>query len=199
LLINVDFAHGVFIFIVATIAMLLFAAATQGYFLVKNRFYETVLLLLIAFTLFRPGFWMELLYPPYDEVAPAQRVEVAEQLPPGTESRLHIEGFDAVGNPQSFVAILPLGEGATGEERLLDAGLETLEMDGETVVDNVGFDSPAEAAGLEFDQKIQGVLKPLAQPWKELMYIPAFAVLALIIIMQRRRRETTGSTAPATA
>ncbi len=199
LLINVDFAHGVFIFIVATIAMLLFAAATQGYFLVKNRFYESVLLLLIAFTLFRPGFWMDMLYPPYEEVAPAQIVEVAEQLPPGTEIRLHIEGFDAVGNPQSFVAILPLGEGATGEERLLDAGLETLEMDGETVVDNVGFDSPAEAAGLEFDQKIQGVLKPLAQPWKELMYIPAFAVLALIIIMQRRRRETTGSTAPATA
>ena len=38
------------IFIVATIAMLIFAAATQGWFLVKSRWYESVLLLLVAFT-----------------------------------------------------------------------------------------------------------------------------------------------------
>jgi TRAP-type uncharacterized transport system fused permease subunit len=39
--------------------MLIFAAATQGYFLTRSRIYESVLLLLIAFTLFRPGFWMD--------------------------------------------------------------------------------------------------------------------------------------------
>ncbi|WP_241006453.1 DUF3394 domain-containing protein, partial [Aeromonas media] len=71
LLINVDFAHGVLIFIVATIAMLIFAAATQGFFLVKSRWYESVLLLLVAFTLFRPGFWMDRLHDPYRDTAPA--------------------------------------------------------------------------------------------------------------------------------
>jgi TRAP-type uncharacterized transport system fused permease subunit len=35
--------------------MLVFAAATQGYFLVKTRWYETLLLLLVTFTLFRPA------------------------------------------------------------------------------------------------------------------------------------------------
>ncbi len=40
LLINVDWLHGIFIFIVATVAMLLFAAATQGWFLARNRIYE---------------------------------------------------------------------------------------------------------------------------------------------------------------
>ena len=45
------------IFVVAVVAMLLFAAATQGYFFARrNRIYETVALLLIAFTLFRPGY-----------------------------------------------------------------------------------------------------------------------------------------------
>ena len=34
----------------ATLAMLLFAAATQGYFLVRSRFYESLLLLLITRT-----------------------------------------------------------------------------------------------------------------------------------------------------
>ncbi|HAJ87381.1 MAG TPA: C4-dicarboxylate ABC transporter, partial [Pseudomonas sp.] len=75
LLIGVDFWHGVLIFIVATIAMLIFAAGTQGYFLVRSRWYESLLLLLVAFTLFRPGFWMDLIHDPYQEIPPAQLVE----------------------------------------------------------------------------------------------------------------------------
>ncbi len=69
LLIDVTMVQGIFVFIVATIAMLLFAAATQGCFLASNRIYETVALLLIAFTLFRPGFWMDMVSPPYSEEA----------------------------------------------------------------------------------------------------------------------------------
>ena len=54
LLIGVDVIHGIFIFIVATVAMLLFAAATQGWFLARNRVWESVALLLLAFTFFLP-------------------------------------------------------------------------------------------------------------------------------------------------
>lgn len=46
LLIDVTIYKAVFIFIVATVAMLLFAAATQGYFLVRNRIWESLALLL---------------------------------------------------------------------------------------------------------------------------------------------------------
>jgi TRAP-type uncharacterized transport system fused permease subunit len=35
--------------------MLVFAAATQGYFLVRTRWYETIALLLVTFTLFGPA------------------------------------------------------------------------------------------------------------------------------------------------
>ncbi|HSK40605.1 MAG TPA: TRAP transporter permease, partial [Arenibaculum sp.] len=40
----------------ATLAMLVFAAATQGWFLTRNRLWEAAAMLLVAFTLFRPGF-----------------------------------------------------------------------------------------------------------------------------------------------
>ena len=43
------------VFIIAVIAMMLFAAATQGYLLARNRIWETGVLLLVAFSLFRPG------------------------------------------------------------------------------------------------------------------------------------------------
>jgi len=56
LLIDVSTGKAVFIFIVAVIAMMLFAAATQGYFLARSKWYESIALLLVALTLFRPGF-----------------------------------------------------------------------------------------------------------------------------------------------
>ena len=39
--------------------MMLFAAATQGYWLVRCRWWETIVLLLVAFTLLRPGYWLD--------------------------------------------------------------------------------------------------------------------------------------------
>jgi hypothetical protein len=197
LLINVGWVGGVLVFIVATAAMLIFAAATQGFFLTRSRAYETVLLLFVAFTLFRPGFWMDMVSPPTRDVAPAEIMEVAGRMKSGENLRLRVDGIDAIGNPRSFVALLPLGEGATGEERLSAAGLDVLIDGDEALVDNAGFDSPAEAAGLEFDQKIVAVKEPVYQPPKELMYIPALAVLGLNIFMQRGRQRRQLATAAA--
>ncbi len=187
LLINVDFLHGLFIFVIATVAMLIFAAATQGYFIARSRFYESILLLLVAFTLFRPGFWMDMIVAPYNEVAPAEMVKIADDLPAGTELRLHISGLDDVGNPREFVALLPLAEGKTGQERIANTGLETVAQEDALLVDFVEYGSTAAAVGLSFDQKILGVLAPNSQPWKELMFIPALLLLALIIYVQRKR------------
>ena len=46
----------------------------------------------------------------------------------------------------------------------MSAGLELLEQEGEISVDGVSFDNAAEAAGLDFDQKIVKVLAPRWQP-----------------------------------
>jgi TRAP-type uncharacterized transport system fused permease subunit len=66
LLIDVTWYKAIFVFAPnrGVIAMMLFAAATQGYFFVRSRWWETVALLLIAFTLFRPGFWLDQVQPP---------------------------------------------------------------------------------------------------------------------------------------
>ncbi len=188
LLINVDFAHGILIFFISTIAMLIFAAATQGYFFARSRWYESILLLLVAFTFFRPGFWMDRIVSPYDDTAANEIVQVADKLEPGTELRMRILGEDDVGNPREFVAILPLGDGADGAERLANAGVEIIEVDGNTIVDNVAFGSAAEKAGLAFDQKILTLRVPTDQPSKEWLWIPALVVLALIVMLQRGRR-----------
>ena len=134
LLIGVGWGQGIFVFIVATIAMLLFAAATQGWFLAKNRFYETIALLLIAFTLFRPGFWMDMVSAPFAEEAPAQIAQAASDTEAGKDLRLRVAGVNDLGDPIEFVAIVPIVEGATGEEKLEAAGL-TFRTEGEKDAD----------------------------------------------------------------
>lgn len=191
LLIDVGWFKGIIIFIVATIAMLLFAAATQGWFLTRNRLWESLAMLLVAFTLFRPGFWMDRISPPFAQTEPSSIVETFGQLEPGSELRLRVLGEDDVGRERSFVAPLIVAEGADGEERLLNTGLELLIEGDEVLVDGVGFDSAAEKAGLDFDQIVQEVSVPKSSLPKELMYLPALALMALIWKLQsaRRRRE----------
>ncbi len=196
LLINVDFAHGLLIFVVATIAMLIFAAASMGYFLTRSRLWESGLLLLVAFTLFRPGFWMDMLFPPYEDAPPVELAAAVQGLAPGDELRLWISGIDDIGNPRDFVVLFPVGEGETGQERLEASGLEVIEDDGKMMIDMVGFGSPAAQLGLDFDQEITGVRVPADTPPKELMWIPALAVFAAIVMLQLRRREREGAPSP---
>ncbi|MCF8175579.1 MAG: TRAP transporter permease, partial [Burkholderiaceae bacterium] len=59
LLIGIDSYWHLFLTVsTAILANLMFAAATQGWFITRNKIWEAALLLLVTFTLFRPGYWM---------------------------------------------------------------------------------------------------------------------------------------------
>ncbi|MBM3605737.1 MAG: TRAP transporter fused permease subunit [Alphaproteobacteria bacterium] len=190
LLIDVGWVQGIFVFVTATVAMLLFAAATQGWFLVRSRIWESALLLLIAFTIFRPGFFWSYAFPPFEERPGSEFVQALENSEPGDGLRLRIAGLNDIGNPVEFVALLPVPAGETGEERLEAAGIELIQDGDRLMIDNVAFDSPAQAAGLDWDQTILSVNAPVATPSRYWIYVSAFVLLALLIWVQRRRAGT---------
>ena len=186
-------------FITATIAMLVFAAATQGWFFDRLKFWEIPILLLITFSIFRPGFWMDMISPPFNDVAPSEIVQAAEATPAGTELRLRVAGLDQFGSPIEFVAPILMPEGATGDEKIEAAGI-TLREDGDKVIiDDVAFDSAAQKAGLDWDQEILQVRQPADQPSKYWLFIPVFLILGAIIWLQRRRAGTGSRMAETTA
>ncbi|HZD26456.1 MAG TPA: TRAP transporter permease, partial [Alphaproteobacteria bacterium] len=82
----------------AVLAMMMFVAATQGYFLARSRWYESVALALICFTLFRPGFWMDILYPPFAEVPAARIEQVAAAQPADGFLRFRAKGDTLAGD-----------------------------------------------------------------------------------------------------
>jgi TRAP transporter 4TM/12TM fusion protein len=173
----------------ALAAMLVFAAATQGYFLTKNRIWETVALLLVAFTLFRPGYWMDQIYAPTVDRPGAEIVTLAEGVPPGEMLTLRVQGVNIEGNDVNKVVTLPMGAPGKGLDRVAALGLE-LRFDGsKAVVESVGFASAAEKAGVDFDFEILNVQVKADRPAKQLMYIPGLLIMGLIIMVQRRRRR----------
>ena len=173
----------------AVVAMLVFAAATQGFFLVKSRLWESLALVLVAFTLFRPGYWWDTVYPASQIVAATQIEAIAEGLSAKASLQINVAGETLDGKRVSKLVNLPLGPSASGFERLSQAGIEVRTEDGKVFVDNLVFGSPAELSGLDFDWEIKGIQVEASRPPKQLMFIPALLLLALIIMLQRGRRS----------
>ncbi|PKM04769.1 MAG: C4-dicarboxylate ABC transporter [Gammaproteobacteria bacterium HGW-Gammaproteobacteria-6] len=191
LLIDVTFWHGILIFVVATIAMLIFAAGTQGWLLVRSRWYESLLLLLVAFTLFRPGFWMDMLHDPYQSVAPAELTQSLDRVEEGSNLRMQVLGEDGIGEPRTFFVLVPVPDGDSAEERMEKLGLELMQDGDRTIVDMVTYGSLAADLGFEFDQEILEVMAPVDRWAKEWMWLPGFGLFALIIGLQWLRRRPT--------
>ena len=173
----------------AIIAMLVFAAATQGFWLVRTRWWEVLGLLLVAFSLFRPGFWWDELYPPIIEAPPSELLERAAEIPADGKLRMRVSGISIDGDDVSKIVLLPLGAEADGETRLAEAGLTLRTEDQSVIVDMVAFGSPAEELGIDFDWEIEQLLLTADRPPKELMFIPALSLLGILWIAQRRRRD----------
>nr|WP_163502316.1 TRAP transporter permease [Halomonas socia] len=191
LLIDVSFLQGIVIFIISTIAMLIFAAGTQGFMIVRNRWYESLFLLLVAFTLFRPGYWMDIIHDPYQSVPPAQLEQALDGIEDGSNIRVQIAGEDGFGDPMTTYLLVPVPSGDSGAERLENLGLE-LYVDGDqAIVDFVEFGSLADDIGFDFDQEILEILAPVDRWAKEWMWIPGFLLFGLVVVLQRRRREPT--------
>jgi len=181
--------HLIVVITTAVAGMLAFAAATQGYFLTKSRIWETAALLLVAFTLFRPGFWWDMVYPPLDKKSPTNLEEMVGGMAPDSRLRIEVQGEDMNGKEYTKTLMLKVGDEASGVERLTGIGIETREEEGKILVDNVVFSSLAEKAGIDFDQEILNVQVPSDRPTMELMYIPALMLYGLIWFVQNNRKK----------
>ncbi|MBB5321331.1 TRAP transporter permease [Marinobacter oulmenensis] len=172
----------------AVTAMLVFSAATQGYWFTRTRWWETVFLLLITFTMFRPGFWWDMVYPPTQDRPASELFQYVEDIPADGAIVVQASGMSIDGDEVSKYLRLDLPAGETPEQRVAQSGLEMSPQGDRMVVDFVDFGSIAEQAGISFGWTIDTVLVPQDRPPKELMFIPALLLLAALAYGQLRRR-----------
>ncbi|MCB1511158.1 MAG: TRAP transporter permease [Hyphomicrobiaceae bacterium] len=196
LLIDVSFGGAILVFCSAVIAMMLFAAATQGYFFAKSYWWESLVLLLVAFTLFRPGFWLDLITPEFDLRPGTEIVRHAEKQPKDGELQIVVKGPN-INNPKRIdqtTLVVPLGKPGKGVQRLEKAGL-MVTMEGNVAkLEEPTFASKFVKLAKMFDfygdkpVQIETVMLPNPRMPKELFYIPGLLLLGLIILLQRRRQ-----------
>lgn len=173
----------------ALVAMLVFAAATQGFWFVKNRWYETILLLLAALLMFRPGLVWDQIYPPIKQI-PAENIEsFAANLSAGIPLRLNVSGENIDGKHIEKLVELPLNTTGTGAEKIEATGMILRHEDKKVFVDIVAFDSDAQKVGIDFDWEIKSIEQETARPAKQLVWIPVLLLLYIVAVLQKRRRK----------
>ena len=191
LLIDVGPIQAIFVFLIALSAMLLFAAGTMGWFMTRSKLWESVLLVLIAFTLFRPGFFLNQMSAEFTERPVAELYQLAESGGDGTSVRVRLQGENINGQMIDARYLLPLGDaGEDGESRLSDsAGIAFRDEDGRIYVDDLAFGGAAEQLGLDFDWELVSLDVKADRPRKEWFYIPAFILLGFVYLLQMRRKN----------
>ena len=193
LLIGVDSFWGFLqIFLQGLIAMLLFVSAAQGWLLTRNRRWESLLLLLLAFSLFRPGYWQDQFYPSQALLPAAGLRSHLSSLSGSDAVQLQVEVETDEGSLELRDVRLQLPQQLSGD-RLAQLGFIT-EPNGDSLrVMDIAFLSAAETAGLEagYTLSINGYYTDLPQPPRELFLLPPLLLLAGLAWLQYRRVQKT--------
>ena len=173
--------------VASTVACLAFAAATMGWFQAKSRIWETLLLLLAVFMLFRPNFFMDYLYKPYVERPAGEIFQVAEQVAVDSNLVLVIEGSNIEGEDVRKTVSVRLGKPAPARQRLAESGVTFTALGDEVRIGTVKFGSRAKRGGFEQGWKVVAIKTPSQAPSDYWVFIPAFAIIAVVYFVQRRR------------
>jgi TRAP transporter 4TM/12TM fusion protein len=184
-----DATHFLLVVGSSMVAMGCFVAATQNWLLTRNRWYETLALLLICFSLFRPGYWLDRLQAPFDVRPASDLVSVASTVPQGLTVRFRVNSQTRAGDDVEKLVRLTMRAGKTGAERLQGAGLSLSTLGDKVTVKLVSFGSEAAKYGLAAGDEVASVLVPAPRPSRYWFAIPALLLLAGLFLLQRRRQQ----------
>ncbi len=193
LLIDVGLWKAILVFCVSLVAMLIFAAATQGYFIAKSRKWESVALLVIAFMLFRPDFLLDQFSEKYTIAEGPAAMELLQSTETVKDARLVVSGPDFdTGDIRSTTITFPTvpGDaiGALDAQGLSLIDEEILQLDepfpGTTFFETLGneYDYYGDAPVQITEVQIENERMP-----KEIFFIPALLLLLGLVAIQRPR------------
>ena len=179
----------------ALAGMLLFSAATQGFWFVRNKWWETLLLLALTFVFFRPdAIWSEIAGKPYVDKPGKEIFMVADSMKEGQIIEFSVAGETLEGDQKKFTFSLPLEKGETGKDRITNTGLQLDDLFGpmEVAMVNPGVNKQIEAikkAGVDSGWVIESVRVEADRAPKQLIFIPAVIIMIFMAMMQIKRRK----------
>jgi TRAP transporter 4TM/12TM fusion protein len=180
------------------VAILLFAAATMNYFVTRSRLWESAVLLIVCFALFRPDWWLNQVHPATVELPARELLNQVAQAPADGRIAFIVEGTTIEGEDVRKTVSLNLGDvKPTPQERLRAAGLTVAGLGDQLTIGNVAFGSYARRIGLEAGHRVAAVIQPApGRPSAFWVFVPALALAGLVAWLQRRRAKVVPHAAP---
>jgi len=173
-----DWIHALVVISTSLIAILVFTAATQRWFMTQMRWYEVIAFLIIAMSLFRPGFILDQFYPEYNtKNLSSENIRLAT-FKPDEMVRIKITRQSNYGKRYKLFEI---PENKFNKDfQIKDLGIEVSDKEGKLVIEFLQWNAVATQVGLVVGDTIDEfkTVNP-DRPNKAIIY--PFALLLLLI------------------
>ena len=188
LLIGIEnFWHGITVVLTSLAAILIFTAATQGWFVNKLKWYEIVVFLLISMSLFRPGYILDKFYPKFERQSLQADKIINLQFNPDKEVHIKVTRRTEYGDRYKLFVIKK--DSFIKKYNLEEYGINLVDKEGRLTVDTLKWNGLAKKAGIETDDVItEFKIENLDRPNKAIIYPFSFLLIFIFGYNNYRRK-----------
>jgi len=168
--------HGILVIITSLVGILVFSAATQGWFINKLRWFEIIVFLVISISFLSPEFVLNKFYPKFNYI----NLNDANTVTLQSKKDVHIK----ITRPSPYgerYKLFEIKKGTFDEEFNLEKyGLNLVKKEGKIIVDTLDWKGEAIKSGFQMNDIITELkTENFDRPNKDLVYI--FSLILLII------------------
>ena len=188
LLIGIEnFWHGITVVLTSLAAILIFTAATQGWFVNKLKWYEIVVFLLISMSLFRPDYILDKFYPKFERQSLQADKIINLQFNPDKEVHIKVTRRTEYGDRYKLFVIKK--DSFIKKYNLEEYGINLVNKEGRLTVDTLKWNGLAKKAGIETDDIItEFKIENLDRPNKAIIYPFSFLLIFIFGYNNYRRK-----------
>ena len=168
--------HGLLVIITSLIGILVFSAATQGWFINKLRWFEIIIFFVISISFLSPEFALNKFYPKFNYI----NLNDASIATFQSNKDVHIK----ITRPSPYgerYKLFEIKKGTFEEEFNLEKyGLSLVNKDNKIIIDTLDWKGQAKKSGLEMDDIITELkTENFDRPNKDIVYV--FSLILLIV------------------
>ena len=183
-----NFWHGLMVISTSLIAILVFTAAMQGWFIKKLKWFEIIAFLLISMSLFRPGFILDKIYPKFNHTdLNVQKID-KQVLEFNREVHIKVTRRTEYGDRYRLFVI---NKNSFEENYFLkEYGIDLIDDEGRITVDMLKWNGLAKKEGFETGDVItEFKVENLDRPNKSIIYPFSLMLLFIFGYLNYRRKE----------
>ena len=180
--------HGLTVVITSLVAILIFTAATQGWFINRLRWYEIVIFLAISMSLFRPGFILDKFYPKYEQLQ--LTAEKIQSFTFENDREIHVKVTRRTEYGDRYKLFVIEKNSFKENFNLKDYGINLVDKEGRLTVDTLKWNGLAKKAGVETEDVINEFkIENLERPNKAIVYPFSFILIFIFGYMNYKRAD----------